>query len=49
MEDAADFPAALERARAAGGPALIELICDPEALTPGQSLSEIRGETPAVR
>ena len=35
VEDAADFPAALERARAAGGPALIELICDPEALTPG--------------
>ena len=49
VEDAADFPAALQRARAAGGPALIELICDPEALTPGQSLSAIRGETPAVR
>ena len=49
VEDAADFPAALERARAAGGPALIELVCDPEALTPGQSLSEIRGDTPAVR
>ena len=48
VEDAADFPAALERARAAGGPALIELICDPEALTPGQSLSEIRGE-PSTR
>ena len=44
VEDAADFPAALQRARAAGGPALIELICDPEALTPGQSLSEIRGD-----
>ena len=34
----------MQRARAAGGPALIELICDPEALTPGQSLSEIRGD-----
>jgi acetolactate synthase-1/2/3 large subunit len=44
VEDASGFPAALERARASGGPALIELICDPEALTPGQSLSEIRGE-----
>ena len=49
VEDAADFPAALERARAAGRPALIELVTDAEALTPGQSLSEIRGETPAVR
>ena len=49
VEDAAAFPAALARARATGGPALIELICDPEALTPGQSLSEIRGATPAVR
>jgi acetolactate synthase I/II/III large subunit len=42
VEATADFPAALERARASAGPALIELICDPEALTPGQSLSEIR-------
>src|SRR5215210_1467162 len=49
VEDAAGFPAALERARGAGGPALIELVCDPEALTPGRSLSEIRGETTAVR
>jgi acetolactate synthase-1/2/3 large subunit len=45
IEHAAEFPAALERARTAGGPALIELITDPEALTPGASLSEIRGET----
>src|SRR5215218_5646885 len=49
VETAADFPAALERARAAGGPALVELICDPEALTPARSLSEIRGETAGVR
>src|SRR4051812_46216739 len=49
VEATADFPAALERARAAGGPALLELMCDPEALTPGRSLSEIRGETTAVR
>ena len=47
VEDAGGFPAALARARDASParPALIELICDPEALTPGQSLSEIRGET----
>jgi acetolactate synthase-1/2/3 large subunit len=49
VEQTAGFPAALERARGAGGPALIELVCDPEALTPGRSLSEIRGETTAVR
>ena len=33
------FPAALERARAAKGGYLIELVVDPEALTPTQSLS----------
>src|SRR5215212_1222841 len=49
VEETGAFPAALARARAAGAPALIELICDPEALTPGRSLSEIRGETTAVR
>jgi acetolactate synthase I/II/III large subunit len=49
VEAASEFPDALARAREAGGPALLELICDPEALTPGQSLSEIRGETPALR
>jgi acetolactate synthase-1/2/3 large subunit len=42
IEHAAEFPAALERARTAGGPALIELITDPEALTPSASLTEIR-------
>ena len=36
------FPAAFERARASGKPALLELIVDPEALTPKQSLSAIR-------
>ena len=37
-----DFAAAFERALAAGRPALIELRVDPEAITPKQSLSEIR-------
>jgi acetolactate synthase-1/2/3 large subunit len=36
------FPEALARALASGGPALIELITDPEALTPTASLSETR-------
>ena len=37
-----EFEAALERARQIGGPALIELLTDPEALTPVASLSETR-------
>ena len=35
-----DFPTALDRARNAKGGYLIELVVDPEALTPTQSLSE---------
>ena len=37
-----DFAAAFEEALACGRPAVIELRVDPEALTPRQSLSEIR-------
>jgi acetolactate synthase-1/2/3 large subunit len=36
------FASAFERARAAGKPSLIEIRVDPEALTPRQSLSQIR-------
>ena len=39
-----DFAPAFERARVAGRPALIELRIDPEAITPNQSLSEIRAK-----
>ncbi len=42
IERTADFAPAFERALAANGPALIELVVDPEALTPGQSLSRMR-------
>jgi len=49
VQDAADFPAAFERARAAGGPVLIELVTDAEALTPHRSLSQIRGQALAPR
>ena len=45
IEHAAAFPEALQRARTCGGPALIELATDPEALTPSASLSQIRNET----
>lgn len=44
VERTEDFPAAFERARNAGRPALIELRVDPEALTPTQSLSAVRAE-----
>jgi acetolactate synthase-1/2/3 large subunit len=42
VERTADFAAALEEALVCGRPAVIELRVDPEALTPRQSLSEIR-------
>jgi acetolactate synthase-1/2/3 large subunit len=42
------FRAALSRARAAAGPALIELLTDPEALTPLASLSETRAQAEAA-
>lgn len=43
VERDAEFGPAFERAVASGGLAVIELRMDPEALTPGQTLSEIRG------
>ena len=46
IEHAAEFPEALQRARTCGGPALIELVTDPEALTTTASLSEIRAGKP---
>jgi acetolactate synthase-1/2/3 large subunit len=42
VESDADFPAAFERARQSGGLAIIELRLDPEALTTGATLSQIR-------
>jgi acetolactate synthase-1/2/3 large subunit len=37
-----DFPAAFERALTAGRPAVIELVVDPEAITPTQTISGLR-------
>jgi len=37
-----EFPAAMERARASGLPSIIEIIQDPEAITPTRTLSQIR-------
>ena len=42
VERTAEFAPAFQRAQAAGGPAILELRIDPEALTIRQSLSEIR-------
>ncbi len=42
IERTEDFAPAFERAMASGKPALLELRLDPEAITPRQSLSEIR-------
>lgn len=39
-----EFPAALEEALAAGRPAVLELRVDPEAITPRQTLAEIRAQ-----
>ncbi len=45
----AEFAPAFERARRAGKAALIELRLDPEAITPRQSLTEIRNAALAAR
>jgi acetolactate synthase-1/2/3 large subunit len=44
VEETGAFGPALERALEASGPALLELVCDPEALTPRQSLSQARAQ-----
>ena len=49
VEDTADFPAAFDRARASGRLAVIELRLDPEALSAGATLSQIRAENKAVQ
>jgi acetolactate synthase I/II/III large subunit len=42
VERSEDFPAALDEALECGGPAVIELRVDPQAITPRQTLDEIR-------
>ncbi|MBE2278135.1 MAG: thiamine pyrophosphate-binding protein [Rhodobacteraceae bacterium] len=44
VRQTADFPAAFARARASGTVAVIELLLDPEALTAGATLSEVRAQ-----
>ena len=45
VEKTSDFPDLLAEARKAGRPALLEVVVDPEALTPNASLSEIRNHS----
>jgi acetolactate synthase-1/2/3 large subunit len=47
VEDDADFAAAFGRAQASGKPALLELRLDPEAITPGATLSGLRARAMA--
>ncbi|MGR3344926.1 MAG: thiamine pyrophosphate-dependent enzyme, partial [Paracoccaceae bacterium] len=42
VENTRDFPGAFERAKRSGLPAVIELRLDPEALSTGMTLSEVR-------
>jgi acetolactate synthase-1/2/3 large subunit len=44
VERTEEFPAAFEAAQASGLPSILELRLDPEAITPRQSISEIRAE-----
>ncbi len=44
VKDSADFPAAFENALSAGKAALLELQTDPEAITPGTTLSALRAQ-----
>jgi acetolactate synthase-1/2/3 large subunit len=48
VEQTEQFAGALARARAQSGPALIELLTDPEALTPAASLTETRAQAQAA-
>jgi acetolactate synthase-1/2/3 large subunit len=45
VRETAQFPDAFERARRCGGPALIELPIDPQAITPATTLDAIRGRS----
>jgi len=49
VERSDEFESALVRARESGGPVLLELITDPEALTPVATLSETRSRALAAR
>ncbi len=43
VKTTAEFAPAIERARASGKPAIIEIVLDPQAITPTRTLNEIAG------
>ena len=45
VERTADFPAAFKAAQASGKPAIVRLAIDPEAISPGMTLSKIRAKS----
>jgi len=49
VERTEDFPAAFKEAVASGKPAIVRLAIDPEALTPGMTLSKIREKSLAEK
>jgi acetolactate synthase I/II/III large subunit len=49
VERTEDFPAAFKAAQASGKPAIIRLAIDPEALTPGMTLTKIRAKSLAEK
>ena len=49
VERTDDFPEAFAAARASGLPAIIHLKIDPEAITPGLTLSQVRAQGLARR
>lgn len=48
VENTAAFDAAFAAAQASGGPALLHLILDPEAITPRTTLSQLRAAAEAA-
>jgi acetolactate synthase-1/2/3 large subunit len=44
VERTEDFPTAFAEAQASGKPAIIRLVIDPEAITPGTTLAKIRAK-----
>lgn len=49
VEATSEFPAAFERARASGSGALLDLVIAPEAITPRQTLNQIRQQALAAK
>ncbi len=49
VERTEDFPAAFKAAQASGKPAIVRLVIDPEAITPGMTLGKIRAKSLAEK